>query len=176
MTDHASLIKQCANGKQAALKQLMETEGRRMLGVGRRMLRRQDLAEDAVQESFVLIWQKASQFDDTRGSAKGWIYTILRNKCLTILRNTDRETEIEAAASTVAEDEAVLEAAYNRLDQNADLRRCLDKLDRNKRLAILSCYIFGHSHGELAGKMNLPLGSVKAWVRRGLKILRECMT
>ena len=54
-----------------------------MLGVARRMLRRQDLAEDAVQESFVLVWRKSHQFDqDQEGQAKSWLYTILRNRCL----------------------------------------------------------------------------------------------
>ncbi|TMV92103.1 sigma-70 family RNA polymerase sigma factor [Thioclava sp. BHET1] len=176
MTDHAALIKACATGDRSALKHLMDAEGGRMLGVARRMLRRQDLAEDAVQESFVLTWRKAHQFDETRGSAKGWLYTILRNKCLTLLRNADRETHMDPADLEREGDATVLEAAFDRLDQAHDLRLCLETLDPQKRMAILSSYILGYSHGEIAGRMDAPLGSVKAWVRRGLLKLRECLS
>ncbi|MBW8636726.1 sigma-70 family RNA polymerase sigma factor [Hoeflea sp. WL0058] len=173
--NHAALIKACANGRQSALKELMEAEGGRMLGVALRMLRRQDLAEDAVQDSFVLLWRRAGQFDAARGSAKGWIYTILRNRCLTLLRNSDREISVDPQEQEVAGDDHVLDSAWNRLDAASDLRMCLELLEPERRSAILSCYILGYSHGELAGRMQAPLGSVKSWIRRGLQKLRECM-
>lgn len=153
----------------------MEAEGGRMLGVARRMLRRADLAEDAVQDCFVLLWRKCSQFDARQGQAKAWIYTILRNRCLTLLRNGDREIALDEDKAEKASDEAILEVAYNRLERTNDLRICLETLDPNKRMAILSSYILGYSHGEIAGRMGAPLGSVKAWVRRGLLMLRECL-
>lgn len=146
-----------------------------MLGVARRMLRRIDLAEDAVQEALVLIWHRAAQFDDTRGSAKGWIYTILRNRCLTVLRKEDRETAVEPATLEEYADHAVLDTAFTRLAETSDLRRCLGTLEIDTRRAILSSYVLGHSHGEIAGRMQAPLGSVKSWVRRGLIKLRECL-
>ena len=160
ITNHAALIKACANGRQSALKELMEAEGGRMLGVARRILRRQDLAEDAVQESFVLLWRRAGQFDAARGSAKGWLYTILRNRCLTMLRNSDREISVDPQEHEVASDDFVLEAAWSRLDAASDLRVCLEQLEPERRAAILSCYVLGYSHGELAGRMKAPLGSV----------------
>ncbi|WP_110815560.1 sigma-70 family RNA polymerase sigma factor [Pseudoroseicyclus aestuarii] len=176
MTDHASLLKSCAAGDRAALRALMEAEGGRMLGVARRMLRRADLAEDAVQETLVLIWRRAHQFDPARGSAKGWVYTILRNRCLTLLRREDREVATQPAAFDSAEDRIVLDQAFDRLAANSDLRRCLAGLDEQTRRAILSSYLLGHSHGEIAGRLEAPLGSVKSWVRRGLGKLRECLS
>lgn len=176
LTDHAMLLKSCANGDRAALRALMEAEGSRMLGVARRMLRRADLAEDAVQETLVLIWRRAHQFDPARGSAKGWVYTILRNRCLTLLRREDREVATEPEAFDREVDGAVLEQAFDRLSATSDLRRCLEGLDDQTRRAILSSYVLGHSHGEIAGRMEAPLGSVKSWVRRGLGKLRECLS
>ena len=173
MTDHAALIKSCAAGDRPALQQLMSAEGGRMLGVARRMLRRVDLAEDAVQESLVLIWRRAHQFDESRGSAKGWIYTILRNRCLTMLRREDCEVP---DAMDEPPEQVVLDTAYDRLGDTTDLRRCLDGLDPETRQAILSSYVLGHSHGEIAGRMAAPLGSVKSRVRRGLLKLRECLS
>lgn len=147
-----------------------------MLGVARRMLRRQDLAEDAVQESFVLVWRKSHQYDHGQGQAKSWLYTILRNKCLTLLRNQDREIALGPTEAETASDEDILELAYNRLEQANDLRVCLETLEPNRRMAIISSYVLGYSHGEIAGRMGEPLGSVKAWVRRGLLTLRECLS
>lgn len=176
VTDHATLLKSCAGGDRAALRALMDAEGGRMFGVARRMLRRVDLAEDAVQETLVLIWRRAHQFDPARGSAKGWVYTILRNRCLTLLRREDREVATEPEAFDRVVDGAVLDQAFSRLATTSDLRRCLEGLDEQTRRAILSSYVLGHSHGEIAGRMEAPLGSVKSWVRRGLGKLRECLS
>jgi len=176
LTDHAKLLKSCAAGDRAALRALMEAEGGRMLGVARRMLRRADLAEDAVQETLVLVWRRAHQFDPARGSAKGWVYTILRNRCLTLLRREDREIATEPEAFDREADGVVLDQAFDRLGTTTDLRRCLEGLDDQTRRAILSSYVLGHSHGEIAGRMEAPLGSVKSWVRRGLGKLRECLS
>ena len=173
--DPVALIKACADGEQAALKKLMEIEGPRMLGVAQRILRRRDLAEDALQDSMVLIWRRAGQFDASRGSARGWMYTILRNRSLTMLRNEIQEIPAGVPDELGGEEHDILENAYLRLDARSDLRKCLDQLDPKKRMAILSCYVLGYSHGELAGRMRAPLGSVKAWIRRGLQALRECM-
>lgn len=176
--DHGALLHACAAGDRASLRRLMDLEGARMLGVARRMLRRQDLAEDAVQDSFIAIWRKAGQFDPARGSARGWVYTILRNRCLTLLRDADRGL-VEPGHTPDSEenpDDLVLDAAYSRLDMDSDLRRCLGALEPSRRMAILSSYVLGYSHGEISGRMKAPLGSVKAWVRRGLAQLRECLS
>ncbi|MBU2958280.1 sigma-70 family RNA polymerase sigma factor [Paracoccus sp. 1_MG-2023] len=149
----------------------MDAEGGRMLGIARRMLRRPDLAEDAVQDALVLIWRRSHQFDDMRGSARGWIFTILRNRCLTMLRHEDRGED----GGTDPDDHAV-DAAFDDLPRTLDLRRCLEGLEPDTRRAILSSYVLGHSHGEIAGRMNAPLGSVKSWLRRGLVKLRECLS
>ena len=176
MTDHAALIRACAGGDQTALHALMTAEGGRMLGVARRMLGRTDLAEDAVQEALVLIWRRAHQFDAGRGSARGWIFTILRNRCLTMLRHEDREVATEPEAIERATETATVDAAFDRLPDAADLRGCLDGLDAPTRRAILSSYVLGHSHGEIAGRLSAPLGTVKARIRRGLGKLRECLS
>ncbi len=74
-----------------------------------RILRRRDLAEDAVQEAFVQVWTKAAQFDPDRGSGRGWVYTIVRHRALNILRDASREIPSEPAHldAHVARDDAV---------------------------------------------------------------------
>lgn len=176
LTDHAALIRACAKGDKPALQALLQAEGGRMLGVARRMLRRSDLAEDAVQKSLVLIWRRAAQFDETRGNARGWMFTILRNRCLTMLRKEAREVAVEPVQLEEHLDPAVLDTAFDRLAESSDLRRCLGALEVDTRRVIIASYVLGHSHGEIAGRMHAPLGSVKSWVRRGLLKLRECLS
>lgn len=174
--DHADLLADCATGDRRALQAIMTAEGSLMLGIALRMLRRRDLAEDAVQDCLVLIWRKAAQFDPSRGSARGWIYTILRNRCLTMMRQESWEIATEGDVLERNQDEAVAEDAYARLATTSDLRRCLGGLEPAKRSAVLLSYVLGYSHGEISGRMQAPLGSVKAWLRRGLNQLRECMS
>ncbi|ACM03065.1 sigma-70 family RNA polymerase sigma factor [Cereibacter sphaeroides] len=166
----------CASGDRSALKAIVDAEGGRMLGVARRMLRRSDLAEDAVQDALVLVWRRAGQFDPARGSARGWLYTILRNRCLTMLRREDREVTTDAADVDTTPVPEVLASAYGGLDNATGLRQCLDRLDGSTRDAILASYVLGLSHGEIAGRLDSPLGTVKARMRRGLLKLRECLS
>ncbi len=173
----SAALERCSAGDQGALREIFDLEGGRMLGVAKRILRRRDLAEEAVQDAFVLIWRKAGQFRGDGGSARGWIYTIVRRRALRILRDAERETptDPETLALDRDADLAAAARAYARLDEKSRLRDCLATLDETKRLCVLLAYCFGYTHGEIAGRLGRPLGTVKAWVRRGLTSLRACL-
>ena len=143
-----------------------------MVGVARRILRRQDLAEEAVQDTFMRMWRAARSFDPAKGSARTWLYAILRNCAITILRD-ERRFENDPDAGTDAAPAA--ETAMARLPETSALRRCLEQLDAQRRTVVVLAYVHGLSHGELAGKLGVPLGTVKSWVRRSLISLQECM-
>jgi RNA polymerase sigma-70 factor (ECF subfamily) len=118
------------------------------------------------------MWRAARSFDPARGSARTWLYAILRNCAISILRDegrfeTDPDAGEEAAPAT--------ESALARLPETSALRRCLERLDAQRRAVVVLAYVHGLSHGELAGKLGVPLGTVKSWVRRGLIALQECM-
>ncbi|AMN40104.1 sigma-70 family RNA polymerase sigma factor [Rhodoplanes sp. Z2-YC6860] len=168
----AAALARCAAGERAALRVIYDIEAGRMVGVARRMLRRQDLAEEAVQDAFMRVWRSARTFDLAKGAARSWLYAILRNCALTILRDESRFTADESLA-----EEAVpaTESALTRLPEHSALRRCLERLDASRRAAVVLAYVHGLSHGELAGKLGVPLGTAKSWVRRSLISLQECM-
>ncbi|GMG85640.1 sigma-70 family RNA polymerase sigma factor [Paralimibaculum aggregatum] len=175
--DLSSDLEACARGDRAALRRIFEAEGGRLAGVALRILRRRELAEEAVQEAFVKIWRSAGQYDPARGSARGWIYAVLRNHALNMLRDGSRETATEPGAlDALRDDEAMLSAAWERLDEASALKRCLAALDTAKRQAVLMAYVLGYTHGEIAGRVGAPLGTAKAWVRRGLAALRACLS
>jgi RNA polymerase sigma-70 factor (ECF subfamily) len=177
--DHAAAVARCAAGDAGALRTLFEAEAPRLVAVAQRILRRRDLAEEAVQDAFVAIWRKAATYDPARGSARGWIFAIVRKRALTMLRDGAREDLADAAdldALREASDPVDSAAeAFERLDDACRLRRCLAALDETKRAPILLAYVEGLTQGEIAGRLGAPLGTVKAWMRRGLAALRECM-
>ena len=168
----AAALARCATGERAALRVIYDIEAGRMVGVARRMLRRQDLAEEAVQDAFMRVWRAARTFDPQKGAARTWLYAILRNSALTILRDENRFATDEDAAEQA---EPVAESAVARLPESNALRRCLERLDAKRRTVVVLAYVHGLSHGELAGKLGVPLGTVKSWVRRSLISLQECM-
>lgn len=178
--DHGQLLQACATGDRKALERLFELEAPRMKGVARRMLRREDLAEEALQDAFVRIWQKADQYDPNRGSALGWIYAVQRSIVLNMLRSGAREDlmapEQIDAMRDVGGSFQIADEIWERLATSSQLRACLSRLDPLNRRAILLSYALGLSHGEIAGRLSSPLGTVKSWLRRGLAALRECMS
>ncbi len=169
-------LRRSASGDRAALRTLYQNEAPRMLGVALRILRRRALAEEAVHDTFVQVWQRAGRFDPARGSGQTFLYAILRNRALNILRSEARTDLTDALDEDVPSEEEGPEQVVARLSEIGALRRCLDRLDPRRRSAIVLAYAHGLSHGELAGRLGLPLGTVKSWLRRSLLTLRECLS
>lgn len=165
-----------ARGDQAALAQLFEAEAGRLLGVARRIVRRRELAEEVVQDAFVTVWRKAAHFDARRGSVRGWLTAIVRNRALNVVRDGAR-MEIHDSDSIVrlGDRRQDADAAYASLPERHALKRCLDRLDAPRRRSILLCYVTGLTHGEVAATLGAPLGTVKAWIRRGMAALKDCL-
>lgn len=143
-----------------------------MLGIATRILRRRDVAEEIVQEAFVRIWRNAASYDPELGSARSWLYAIVRNLALNALRDGKRELPLGDEFINNAQE---AESTMGRLAESSALRRCLERLDEARRTTLLLAYVGGFSHGEIAGRLGAPLGTVKTWIRRGLLSLRECM-
>jgi RNA polymerase sigma factor (sigma-70 family) len=171
------LIRRCAGGDKAALRRLFEAEAPRMIGVAERILRRRALAEEATQDAFVLVWRRAESFDAALGSGRTWLYTILRNRALNILRSesrTDLTDETQRLDGASEDDDP--ETVTIKLGEASRLRACLERLEPLRRNAIVLAYTKGLSHGEVAGRLNLPLGTIKSWIRRGMMSLKECLS
>jgi RNA polymerase sigma factor (sigma-70 family) len=166
----AAALVRCAAGDRTALQVIYNSEAPRMIGVARRILFRQDLAEEAVHDAFIRIWRGAAGFDPHRGSARGWLYAVVRNRALSIHRNEHRYDSSSEGAESID-----CEVTLSRLPETSALRRCLEQIDRPRRDVVVLAYVHGMSHGELAGRLKVPLGTVKSWVRRSLFALQECM-
>ena len=160
----AAIIEAIAGGDRAALKQLYDRFGARLFGIASRMLRDHALAEDALQEAFVKIWRNAARFDRKRGSALGWVATIVRRAALDLRPRAPPVAPVDVACEQPETDML-----------HPGLARALAALPETHRKALLLMHVHGLTHSELATAMAAPLGTVKSWVRRGAAALKKAV-
>lgn len=179
--DYEAALAACAAGDRAAFRRLYEQEAPRLLGVALRIVRQRALAEDIVHDACVSLWTRAASFDPSRGSARGWIYSVVRNLALNTVRNESRHMAVDDETTEALEAEMSMQAYQETTDAfelNASIGRlqhCLEALDPARRNCLLHAYLEGCSHSEIAERLGAPLGTVKSWIQRSLSSLRECM-
>jgi RNA polymerase sigma-70 factor, ECF subfamily len=184
--DLGNLLARVALHEQAAFKQLYDATVRCLLGITMRLLRDPAWAEEVVQEAYVAVWHSAGSYSPFKAQPMTWLMTITRNKALDALRSTasDREHIVRPRVSDDDDDTVLLDRTDERgnaLDQLLEamdaerLRHCMQRLEPAQRQAIALAFYDGLTHSELATHMQQPLGTVKAWVRRGLDRLKPCL-
>lgn len=176
--DHAAALEACARGERFALRQIYERESRWLLGVALRIVRDRDTAHDVLQDAFLQIWQRAGSYQRALGSARGWIYTVVRHRALDVQRRAGREVSVGDAVEDLADALPVLhDTPPERLPgELRALERCLASLEERRRECILRAFVEGHTHEQIAQQLATPVGTVKSWIRRGLVSLKECLS
>ena len=174
----AELLAQSALKNQSAFNTLYQLTASKLYGVALRILRRQDWAEEVLQECYVNIWNHAGDYALAKSAPLTWMTSIVRNRCLDWLRRPHTETtgeEYEIAVDAWQDDSpGPLDQLTAASDAQA-LARCLQQLEAKQRQSIMLAFFNGLSHSELAGHLKQPLGTVKTWVRRGLERLKSCL-
>lgn len=179
--DYDAALQACALGDRMALHRLYQQECPRILGVVQRIVRDLPRAEDIVHDVFVRIWQKAGSFDASRGEGRGWIYSIARHLALNAVRDGRHEVAVDEEATEALDLAASLQAwrdsedSFAWHDHAGRLRPCMERLEPVRRNCLLHAYVDGLSHSEIAQATGAPLGTVKAWIKRSLAALRECL-
>lgn len=170
-----ALLARVARGDRAALRALYEAHSVRLFGIAMAILRDRDAAADALHDGFLNIARRADQFDPARGAPEHWLGAVVRHAALDIARRRGRELPSEDA---LLGDAPVPPEQFEALAASAEgarLRACLDGLEPKNRDGILLAFVHGLSHPQISARLGTPLGTVKAWIRRGLLALRECL-
>lgn len=172
----ARLLAQSGQGDQQAFAELYRLTAGKLHGMCLRMLHDRGVAEQVLQEIYIKVWQRAGQYDSARAGAMTWLTTIARNKTIDHLRkhrevlldDPERIGEaVDDAASPV--DEAQASEAHRRL------RQCLDGLESKHRGLVREAFFSGATYNQLSERLNVPLGTMKSWIRRSLIKLRACL-
>lgn len=177
MADNEQLtkwLKNVAKGNQAAFKSLYEETSSQLYAVCLRMLVRPSLAEEVLQEVYLRIWDRAAHYQSSQAQVMTWMSSIARNRCVDVLRSLgSRQEDMMVDLDDYS---GILSGGSEMpIGQTMDLERCMEELSGDHKNSISLAFFAGMTHGEVADVMNRPLGTVKAWVRRGMQQLRECL-
>ena len=170
------LIAAVAKGDEAAFERLYAATRAKLFGVVLRILRRQDLAEEVIQEAYVKIWNNAGQFNPALASPITWMASIARNRAIDVVRKkSEVSIEEEPTAMEVAADSPDPLARREMTEELRRLLACLGRLDEDRRRMVLLAYYSGWSRDQLAAKFDAPANTIKTWLRRSLLEIRECL-
>jgi RNA polymerase sigma-70 factor (ECF subfamily) len=165
----AGLLMASAAGDQHAFAELYRLTAPRLNAVVRRIAGSAVDASGLLQETYVKIWSRAAKFDPARGAAIDWMVAIARHTAIDLRRSKAR-SDVSLDAVTELPDTVETE-----LGAGMDVRRCLTLIEPNYAQVIILAFYSGYSHSEMARRLDMPLGTIKSWVRRGLLSLKECL-
>jgi RNA polymerase sigma-70 factor (ECF subfamily) len=170
------LLASTAKGDQAAFERLYAATRSKLYGVVLRILRRQDLADEVMQETYVKVWTSAAQFDPALSSPITWMVAIARNRAIDIVRKkSEVSIEEEPEALEVAGESPNPLAKREMTEELRKLLGCIGKLEGERQRLILLAYYHGWSREQLAAKLDKPVNTIKTWLRRSLIEIRECI-
>ncbi len=168
------LVAQLAAGSQEALAELYDRYGRLSYSVALRVLGDPGRAEDAVQEAFLKIWNRAASFDARRGSLRTWLLASVRNRSIDYLRGRGaherQELELQPALAAVGQRSDPWREVSLSLERSA-VREAMGNLPAEQRQAVELAYFAGYSHREIADMTRVPLSTVKGRMRLALEKL-----
>lgn len=173
----AAALARIPNGDRAALQTVYRLTSTKLFGVALRILSDRGTAEDVLQEVYVTVWRKAADFDATRASPITWLIAIARNRAIDRLRAERQSRRMEPidAAGEIADMAPGADRALECSETQARLHGCLDALEARERGALRGAFFDGNTYEDLAVRMNVPLGTMKSWIRRAMIKLKACL-
>jgi RNA polymerase sigma-70 factor (ECF subfamily) len=172
--NYEAALADCAAGSTSAVAKIYVAESVQLRAFARGIVRTRDRAEDVVHDACVQILRDAKQFDPCRGSARAWIYAIVRNTALKNRRISLREVSAnDDGLHSLSEEPQQVAGNATRLAEDVDLRSCLEQLEPRRCASLILAIIDGRTHAEIADYLGVPMGTVKAWIRRELIALRK---
>jgi RNA polymerase sigma-70 factor (ECF subfamily) len=168
------LLPLIAGGDKRAFGRLYDLTSNKLFAVVRCVLKKPELAEEALQETFIKIWQRASTYEAGSARPMAWLAAIARNQAIDTKRRfgermSDKALELEEADSmpVLPEAELAMELTH--------LKKCLSLLPEDRQDMVLLAYYQGWTRDELAAQYKRPATTIKTLLRRSLTVLKECL-
>jgi RNA polymerase sigma factor (sigma-70 family) len=169
-----SLVAGMASGERDAAAAFVRRFQSRVYGLALSIVGLPALAEDVAQEAFVKAWRHAATYDARRGRVSTWLLTITRNCAIDAIRyrhENPMEPDLLLALLTAREDDDESDDP----ETGARLQQALAELPPEQARPIVMMAFYGFTATEIATDDDIPLGTVKTRVRRGLRFLRQRM-
>ncbi|MBS1303799.1 sigma-70 family RNA polymerase sigma factor [Loktanella sp. SALINAS62] len=175
--DIEDMIARMAMGDRAAFEGLYNATSAKLFGVCLRVLGNRAEAEDALQEAFVKIWRNADRYRVNGLSPMTWLITVTRNHSVDRVRarKSKQGAGLDEAAE-IADSKPGPEALAMASSDRVRIVDCMGQLDPDKAGAVRRAYLEGETYQELADHYDVPLNTVRTWLRRSLLKLRECLS
>ena len=173
----ADLLRQAALGDERAFAEFYDATSARAYGLALRVVRNPAHAEEITQEAYLDAWRSSTRFDSGRGSAAGWLLTIVHRKAVDRIRSVEAATtrdETWNRETAPVDHDQTSEAAQASLEA-ARVRNAVATLTDVQRQAVELTYFGGYTHTEVATLLDVPLGTAKTRIRDGLIRLRDLM-
>jgi RNA polymerase sigma-70 factor (ECF subfamily) len=177
-SDLAGLLGRVATGDRAAFRALYRATAAKLYGIILRITRRREIADEVLQEVYVRIWERAADFDPARASPITWMATIARNRALDEVRRktVNATSDAEDEAAEVADSQPLALELVEREEDRRRLADCLGQLDDGRREMVRLAYLDGWSREELSARFGAPVATIKTWLHRSLKQLKDCLS
>jgi RNA polymerase sigma-70 factor (ECF subfamily) len=173
----AYLLRRSGLGDESAFAEFYDATAARAYGLALRVVRNPAHAEEVTQEAYLDAWRSSARYDAGRGSAAGWLLTIVHRKAVDRIRSVEAATARDEAwdrETAPTEHDQTAEEAHASLDA-ARVRHAVATLTDVQRQAVELTYFGGYTHTEVATLLDVPLGTAKTRIRDGLIRLRDLM-
>ena len=173
----AQTLESTGRGDRSAFETLYTKTSAKLFGICLRIFPDRQEAEDALQDAYITIWNRAATFDANRASPITWLSIVTRNRAIDRLRARGKAqmAPIEAA-EFIADDAPLADAQMLAREESAALSGCIAALEERDAAFIRSAFLGGATYADLAERDKVPLGTVKSRIRRALMKLRECLS
>jgi RNA polymerase sigma-70 factor (ECF subfamily) len=173
-----ALLRRVAAGDRRGFEELYDRFSGILFSVAFRVLNNQEAAEDVLQDVFIQIWEKAPLYDPARGKPITWAVTLTRHKAIDRLRSIQRRSRLQDEVQKESETFEQFDGkssfdAVNSAEAAKMIRDAIQTLSADQREAIELAFFSSMTQAEIAERLNEPLGTVKARIRRGMMRLRE---
>ncbi|MBB4123950.1 sigma-70 family RNA polymerase sigma factor [Martelella radicis] len=173
--DLGALIARVSLKDRQSFNLLYQKASPKLFAICLRILGDRGEAEDALQDIFVRIWQRAGTFASDGRSPSGWLATVARNHAIDRLRQKKPAARDIDAVHDLADGKESPEERAHLVGEGRRIDTCMERLKPEWASAVKEAYVSGLSYNELAERYGVPLNTMRTWLRRSLLKLKECL-